>query len=218
MTSPSSSRQAEPAARHRRPYAPRLPPGQRREQLIDAALEVILERGYARISIEAIARTAGITRPVVYDHFPDLDRLLHAVVEREEQISLRQLAEVVPDELGDHAPSELLSRGVARFLDAVISRPATWRIILLPLEGTPPIVRQHVEAGRAEVLARIERLVRWAVDRHELPRELDVELAARAIRDWSEQAGRMVLTDPERYPPERYKRFARQFLDLLAAS
>ena len=218
MTSPSSSKPSDGTSRHRRPYAPRLPPGQRREQLIDAALEVILERGYARVSIEAIARAAGITRPVVYDHFPDIDRLLHAVIEREERISLDQLAAVVPDEPDDHAPRELLGRSVARFLDAVMSRPATWRIILLPLEGTPPIVRQHVEAGRADVLARIERLVRWAVDRNELPRELDVELTARAIRDWSEQAGRMVLTDPERYPPERYERFAHQFLDLLAPS
>ena len=195
-----------------------MPSGQRREQLIDAALEVILERGYARISIEAIARAAGLSRPVVYDHFSDLSRLLHAVVEREEQISLEQLAEVVPGEPGNHPPGELLARGVSRFLHAVMRRPATWRIILLPLEGTPPIVREHVEAGRADVLARIERLVRWAVERHELPRELDVELTARAIRDWSEQAGRMLLTDPERYPPERYERFAHQFLELLAPS
>ena len=216
MTSPSSSSPADATSRHRRPYAPRLPPEQRREQLIDAALEVILERGYARISIEAIARTAGITRPVVYDHFPDLNRLLHAVIEREARISLGQLAEVVPEVPDDQGPSELLAQGVARFLAAVMSRPATWRLILLPLEGTPPIVRQHVEAGRADVLARIERLVRWAGDRHELPRELDVELTARAIRDWSEQAGRMVLTDAERYPPERYERFAHQFLDLPA--
>jgi AcrR family transcriptional regulator len=195
-----------------------MPPGQRREQLIDAALEVILDRGYARISIEAIARAAGITRPVVYDHFPNLNRLLHAVIEREERISLEQLAQVVPEEPGDHAPSELLTTGVTRFLEAVRSRPATWRIILLPLEGTPPIVRQHVESGRTRVLARIERLVRWSMEHSQLPRDLDVELTARAIRDWSEQAGRMVLTDPERYPPERYERFVRDFLNVLAPS
>jgi AcrR family transcriptional regulator len=193
-----------------------MPPSQRREQLIDAALQVILERGYARISIEAIARTAGITRPVVYDHFPNLNRLLHAVIEREERISLEQLAQVVPEEPGEQTPAELLTTGVTRFLDAVINRPATWRIILLPLEGTPPMVRHHVEAGRARVLARIGRLVQWAIDRGELPHDLDAELTARAIRDWSEQAGRMVLTDPERYPPERYERFARDFLDLMA--
>ena len=166
-----------------------MAPEQRREHLIDAALEVILERGYAGVSIEAIAREAGITRPVVYDHFPNLNRLLHAVIEREERISLAQLAEVVPEEPGDHEPGELLAAGVARFLDAVTSRPATWRIILLPLEGTPEIVREHVEVNRARVLARIEALVRWAVERSELHHDLDVELTARAIRDWSEQAG-----------------------------
>jgi AcrR family transcriptional regulator len=193
-----------------------MPPGQRREQLIDAALEVILERGYARISIEAIARAAGITRPVVYDHFPNLNRLLHAVIEREERISLEQLDQVVPEEPGEQEPRELLAGGLARFLTAVTVRPATWRIILLPLEGTPPIVRQHVQDGRARVLARIERLVGWAVERSQLPRGLDVELTARGIRDFCEQAGRMVLTDPDRYPPERYQRFAENFLELLA--
>lgn len=193
-----------------------MAPEQRREHLIDAALEVILERGYAGVSIEAIAREAGITRPVVYDHFPNLNRLLHAVIEREERISLAQLAEVVPEEAGDHEPGDLLVAGVARFLDAVTSRPATWRIILLPLEGTPEIVRDHVEVNRARVLARIESLVRWAVQRSEVHHALDVELTARAIRDWSEQAARMVLTDPERYPRERYEQFVRSFLALLA--
>src|SRR5438270_4429651 len=110
---------SNPPARPRRRYAPRLPPGQRREQLIDAALEVILERGYAGISIEAIARAAGITRPVVYDHFPNLNRLLHAVIEREERVSLEQLAHVVPEQPGDETPGELLATGVSRFLQAV---------------------------------------------------------------------------------------------------
>ena len=218
MTSRSNSSPADATSRHRRPYAPRLPPGQRREQLIDAALQVILERGYAKISIEAIARAAGITRPVVYDHFPNLNRLLHAVIEREERISLEQLDQVVPAEPGDQPPGDLLGAGLGRFLAAVTSRPATWRIILLPLEGTPPIVRQHVQDGRARVLARIERLVGWAIERGELPRDLDVELTARAIRDFCEQAGRMVLTDPKRYPSERYERFAQSFLGLLAPS
>jgi AcrR family transcriptional regulator len=214
----ASMSSAPPPAKPRRPYAPRMPPEQRREQLIDAALEVILERGYARVSIEAIARAAGITRPVVYDHFPNLNRLLHAVIEREERMSLEQLDQVVPEEPGDQEPRDLLASGLARFLDAVTTRPATWRIILLPLEGTPPIVRQHVQDGRARILERIERHVRWALERSQLPGDLDAELTAHAIRDFCEQAGRMVLTDPDRYPPERYQRFAEDFLDLLARS
>lgn len=211
---PGSTR-PDPASRQRRPYAPRLPPAQRREQLLDAALSVIVQQGYSGVSIEAIARAAGVTRPVIYDHFPNLGRLLHAVIEREERYSLAQLEQVVPTDPDDRDPVEVLTGGVKRFLDAVVSRPATWRIILLPLEGTPAVVREHVESNRARILARIEHLMRWAVERRELPVELDIELTARAIHDIAEQAGRMVLTDPERYSPERYERFALSVMRLI---
>lgn len=197
-----------------------MPPAQRREQLIDAALEVILEHGYGGVSIEAIARTAGVTRPVVYDHFPDLARLVHALVEREERFSLEQLEEVVPlasIEPGQLEPVEVLAGAVRRFLDAVVARPATWRLILLPLEGTPAIVREHVEVNRARIVKRIEALVQQSIDLGQLPRTLDVELAARAIRDLGEDAGRAVLTDPKRFTPDRYERFVQSVLNLIWA-
>jgi AcrR family transcriptional regulator len=211
-------RSPDPAPKARRRYAPRLPPEQRREQLIDAALSVILEQGYGGVSIEAIARAAGVTRPVIYDHFPNLGTLLGALVEREERFSREQLDRVVPDDPGDSDPVEVLAGSVRRFLDAVTARPATWRIILLPLDGTPAIVREHVETHRAKVLERIERLVHWAINRNELPSDLDVELTARAIRDLGEVAGRMVLTDPERYSPDRYERFVQTVMKLLSTA
>jgi AcrR family transcriptional regulator len=192
-----------------------MPAEERREQLIDAALAVILEQGYSGVSIEAVARVAGVTRPVVYDHFPNLGRLLHALFEREERKALAQLEAVVPDDPGELDPGDLLSGGVRRFLDAVISSPATWRLILLPPEGTPAIVRQHVETNRARTLERIEELVRWARRGPELPEDLDSELTARVIRDLGEEAGRMVLTDPSRYSPERYERFAASVMGLV---
>ena len=205
-------------AKARRRYAPRMPPEQRREQLVDAALSVILEQGYGGVSIEAIARAAGVTRPVIYDHFPNLGTLLHALIEREERYSREQLELVVPDDPGDSDPVEVLAGSVRRFLDAVTARPVTWRVILLPVDGTPAIVREHVETHRAKILERIERLVRWAINRNELPSDLDVELTARAIRDLGEEAGRMVLTDPQRYSPDRYERFVQSVMKLLSAA
>jgi AcrR family transcriptional regulator len=199
----------------RRPYAARMAPEQRRQQLLDAALGLIAEHGYGGVSIEAIARAAGVTRPVVYDHFPNLGRLLGALIEREERCSLEQLEQVIPGGGPGHDdPVGLLAAAVKRFLDAVAARPATWRLILLPVAGTPSIVRAHVETNRARMLERIELLVGQAIERGELPAELDAELAARAIRDLAEEAGRMVLTDPERYSPERYERFV-QHVTLL---
>lgn len=189
-----------------------MPAEQRREELLDAALSVILQ-GYSGVSIEAIARLAGVTRPVVYYHY--LGELLQALIEREERYSVAQLEHVVPEDPGELEPVSVLADGVRRFLDAVACRPATWAIILLPPEGTPAIVRQHVETNRARVLVRIEQLVRWALERPELPGVLDVELIARAIQDLGEQAGRMVLTDPQSYAPERYERFVESIMSLL---
>jgi AcrR family transcriptional regulator len=186
-----------------------MPPEQRREQLIDAALSVILEQGYGGVSMEAVARAAGVTRPVVYDHFANLGRLLHALIEREERYAIEQLEQIVPDEFGESDPTELFAGGVRRFLEAVADRPATWRIILLPLDGTPAVVRDHVETNRARTQKRIEHLVGLAVQQAGLPGELDVdvELVARAIRCLGEEAGRTLLTDPERYSPVRYAEF-----------
>jgi AcrR family transcriptional regulator len=204
-----------PESQPRRRYAPRLPPEQRREQLQDAALSVILAQGYSGVSIEAVARTAGVTRPVVYDHFPNLGQLLHALIEREERIAVAELEDVVPDDPGSYEPSELLSRGVRRFLEAVARRPASWRIILLPLDGTPAIIHDQVARNRARMDERILRLVRWGVERSELSDVLDVELTAQAIRAVAEEAGRMVLTNPDRYPPERYERFVETVMRLV---
>jgi AcrR family transcriptional regulator len=192
-----------------------MPPEQRREHLLDATLTVILDRGYSGVSIEAVARGAGVTRPVVYDHFPNLGTLLHALVEREEHYALDQLRHVLPDDPGDLEPDALLVEGARRFLDAVASRPATWRIILLPPSGTPAVVRDLVETNRTRALERIEALVRWAIQRPDLPDDLDIELTARALRDLGEESARMVLTDPDRYPPERYERFVTSVMRLL---
>lgn len=211
----STSGRTKPTVGPRRRYAPRLPAEQRREQLLDAALKVIAEKGYEGISVEAVSREAGVTRPVVYDHFPNLAQLLQALIAREERYSLGQLSEVVPQPPDPGNPVNLLAAGVRRFLEAVSARPATWRLILLPLDGTPAIVRDHVNSNRAMILSRIERLVKWSVERGQLPSDLDAELSARAIRDLAEEAGRMVLTDPQHYSPERYARFVESVIDLL---
>src|SRR5947209_4704954 len=110
----STSGHKKRAIKPRRRYAPRLPPGERREQLIDAALRVIVEKGYEGISVEAVAREAGVTRPVVYDHFPNLAHLLQALIAREEQYSLDQLSQVVPQPPYSEDPVDLLAGGVRR--------------------------------------------------------------------------------------------------------
>lgn len=182
-----------------------MPPAQRREQLLDAALHVIAQAGYGGVTIEAIAREAGVTRPVVYGAFDNLAALLHALFERQEQRALAQLAEAVPADLDTDAA---ILDGFHAFLLAVRRDPDTWRPILLPPEGTPAVVRERVQRNRAEIRRRLEELV--ALGRHR--GSGDLELFARTIQVAAEEAGRLVLTDPERYPPERLTRYAAALL------
>ncbi len=48
----------------KRPYAPRLPAAQRREQLLAAAQDIALSRGFHAVSIDGVAKACGVTRPV----------------------------------------------------------------------------------------------------------------------------------------------------------
>ena len=115
--------------------------GERREQLLDATKALVAEAGFHAVSIEAVARRAGITRPIVYRHFDDLTTLLEALVERETVRALGQLREFVPRELGGD-PREGLMAALGGYLRAVESDPVTWRLMLVPPEGRARAARR----------------------------------------------------------------------------
>ena len=48
----------------------RLPKSQRREQLMAVARSVFVDQGYHTASMEIIAETAGVSKPLLYQHFP----------------------------------------------------------------------------------------------------------------------------------------------------
>jgi AcrR family transcriptional regulator len=198
----------------KRAYAPRLPPAERREQLLDAALAVIGERGYGGVSMEAIARQAGVTKPVVYDLFGNLGELLTALLEREESRALAQLAEVMPAAPASD-PDELIAAGFVAFLGSVAANPTTWRLILMPAEGTPEVVRKQVDANRRRIAAQLEELLAWGIEARGGPKGLDVELGAHGLIAVAEHFARLVLTDPKRYTPERAGAFVRTLFGSL---
>ncbi|MEH3032904.1 MAG: TetR/AcrR family transcriptional regulator [Aeromicrobium erythreum] len=59
----------------------RLPRTARRAQLLDVALEVFVEQGYHAASMDEIADRAGVSKPVVYQHFPGKLDLYLALIE-----------------------------------------------------------------------------------------------------------------------------------------
>ena len=193
--------------------AVRLSAEQRREQLLDATKAIVSREGFHAVSIEAVAREAGVSRPIVYGHFNDLPGLLEALVEREGARALAQLTDVLPRDLTSGDPRENLLAGLRGYLAAAEADPVTWRLVLMPPEGAPDVLRERVESGRAAVVAALAGTVGPALGPDRA--SPDPELTARMISALSDEGARLVLTDPERFPPERILRHTRWFLELL---
>jgi AcrR family transcriptional regulator len=211
LTPPKKKTAAKGETKPRR-YAPRLPPEERREQLLDATVTLIAEKGYESVSMEGIARKAGVTKPVVYDLFGSLADLLEALLEREEERALLQLAELLPEPDEDADPAQVLVDALDAFLRAVESRPDAWRLSLMPVEAMPGIVRKHVERDRTAIAKQLAAMVRWGLERIDVPIS-DVGLLAETIQLLAEEAARQHLSDPKRYPRERLTKFTASLLD-----
>lgn len=100
----------------------RLSPSARTDQLLDVAKEMIISDGLQSFTVESLARTAAVTKPLVYNYFSSRQTLLQALLAREYRTSGKALlAEVnnaesfeevirmfVANNFDYHAPGNLL--------------------------------------------------------------------------------------------------------------
>jgi AcrR family transcriptional regulator len=189
---------------------------ERREQLLDVTLDIVVERGFHALTIEAVAQAAGVTRPIVYKQFTDLSGLVEALIDREEERAISQLARAIPSIPGDRDPDELLVRGLELYLEAVVEAPKTWRLILLPPEGVPAIFAERTGRTRSNVLRQLEKLVAWGIERRGGPRGLDSELFARLLMEMAEDSARLILTQPRKFTIDRIVRFAETLMSAVS--
>jgi AcrR family transcriptional regulator len=187
---------------------------ERREQLLDVTKKLAEERGFHDLSIEAIAKRAGITRPVIYAHFEDLDALLEAMLQREAMRALTQLAAIMPAELPEGPDrKDALLAALRGYLEVIQADPVTWRLVLMPPEGAPHMLREQVENGRDAIVATLAKVVGPGLaPQRPSP---DPELTARLLSALSDEGARLLLKDPQEYPIERLMRHAEWLLGQL---
>jgi AcrR family transcriptional regulator len=186
----------------------------RRQQLLDVTNELVAERGFAAMSIQAVARRAGISRPIVYEHFGDLSGLLEALVEREMARALTQISETELGDLSEGDPTELMLESLHTYLGAVEQHPTTWRLVLMPPEGAPELLRKSIARGRGAVLAKLAVALRpISPPGNDTP---DPELTAITISAIADEYARLLLTEPRRFPCKRLLTHARWYLDNFA--
>ncbi|MFI6361507.1 helix-turn-helix domain-containing protein [Nocardia sp. NPDC050630] len=167
----------------------------RRDDILDAARDLIVREGYAGASMHAIARAAGVTRPGLYAEFSNRDELFEALLVREEERVLAMAAEATPvfQEGADLASvaADISADAVDIFLDLVSAAPQSWRFVLMSGEGLPDTAHERVDRGRAALRARGRAVLALIAARTE--QEMDEELLSHAVISASETGARLVL-------------------------
>ncbi|WP_433655362.1 TetR/AcrR family transcriptional regulator [Nocardia sp. CA-128927] len=169
----------------------------RRERILDAARGVIVREGYVGVSMHAIARAAGVTRPALYAEFGDRDEVFAALLDREKARVVAMAATGTPILSPDTDPADiavgLAMDGVDIYLDLVLSAPETWQLVLMSGDGLPAAARERIEHGRNEIRQQIEAGIMAVAALHD--REVDAELLSYAVISASETGARLALAD-----------------------
>ena len=100
---------------------------ERREQLLDVGRALLAAKGFGGTSIEEIAQRAGVSKPVVYEHFGGKEGLYAAVVDREMERLLTRMTTALSG--GGH-PRELLERAAVTLLDYIEDSADGFRILV----------------------------------------------------------------------------------------
>jgi AcrR family transcriptional regulator len=189
---------------------------ERRDQLLDVLSEIVLREGYGAVSIDRVSREAQIARTVIYSHFGNLEGLLHALIERTEQRALNQLRAVIPDIDFEEDPDTVLIEAVRTFLTMVRDEPGTWRLALFPVEGAPPELRETIARVRGGLLGLLQPVAVQGLERRGGPQGLDAELFSRLLIAFGEEGAKLVLSDPDAYPPDRLAAFTETIMKSVA--
>ena len=104
----------------------RLTAEQRRQQLVAVALELFARRGYRATTMDDIAEAAGVTKPLVYQHFSSKRALYLELVD---SIAHELLIAVRSAVMQAEGPRQQVERGFAAYFGLVITREAEFRLL-----------------------------------------------------------------------------------------
>jgi AcrR family transcriptional regulator len=138
-----------------RPRGTRLPRLARRRQLLDAATAVFVARGYHAAAMDEIAERAGVSKPVLYQHFPGKQELYLALLDE----SVDRLVEAVTDAIRATSDNrERVNATFAAYFGYVAEHSGTFKLVFESDLTSDPAVRDKLaEAERtcAQLISQI---------------------------------------------------------------
>ncbi|MDI6911348.1 MAG: TetR/AcrR family transcriptional regulator [Nocardioides sp.] len=177
-----------PAAR---PRGARMPRRERRAQLMESALEVFVAQGYHSAAMDDIAERAGVSKPVLYQHFPGkLDLYLALLDESCDTIidNCRAALESTQDN------KQRVAATMEVFFEYVAGETGAFRLVFESDLTNEPAVRGHVDRVTTECASMIALVIS---DDTGLPADAS-RLLAVSLVGMAQVSARFWLTDPGR--------------------
>jgi AcrR family transcriptional regulator len=165
----------------------RLPADERRQQLLAVACDLFARSGFHDTSMDDIAEAAGVTKPVLYQHFPSKRALYVELLDD----TGRRLLDRLADATG-HATTgrERVEAGFRAYFEFAVGDASSFRLLFGASIRSDPEFARTVEAILQAVADTISTLI-------DLPTSDDQRrVLAYALVGMGESVGRRALTDP----------------------
>src|SRR3984957_1002028 len=134
----------------------RLPRHERRRQLLDAALELFVARGYHAAAMDEIAERAGVSKPVLYQHFPGKLELYLALLDE----SVADLVTTVGSALSSTTDNrQRVSATFRAFFDFVGGSGEAFRLVFESDLSNEPAVRDRLDSAMRDCADMVSQFI-----------------------------------------------------------
>lgn len=135
---------------------PRLPAARRRRQLLDTALAVFAERGFHGTAMNDIADAAGVTKPVLYQHFRSKRELYREVLD---DVGGRLEETIAKAAAGAPGPREQVESGFGAYFRFVAGEQHAFQVLFGGDTRRDPEFTRQAAATEASIAAAIAALI-----------------------------------------------------------
>jgi AcrR family transcriptional regulator len=139
-----------------RPRGGRLPRRERRAQLLDSALEVFVAHGYHSAAMDDIAEKAGVSKPVLYQHFPGKLDLYLALLDASCDNLIDNCRRALES---THDNKQRVEATMEAFFAYVANETGAFRLVFESDLTNEPAVREHVERVTTECADLIAHVI-----------------------------------------------------------
>jgi AcrR family transcriptional regulator len=135
-----------------RPTTTRLPAAERRRQLLEVALQVFADKGFYGTSMNEVAEAAGVTKPVLYQHFTSKEALYRELVDELGTRLERAIVEGVADADG---PRQQVEAGFHAYFRWATREGPAFRVLFAEHNRADPVLATAIEKVESAVADRV---------------------------------------------------------------